>query len=275
MLNKSILQSVRAASEVREQQKKERGEQQTYKQGLPRIAYVTNEPLFFSFLTKVLVELPIHFVFDKQTNIMDHVICERLYEGTLDQLESPTECPHCNVLTDKGRMSRPTDVLVTTVYAHSLEGKKGTSKKTQKEFEFDPITNLVIRPGKGKANFEAIDVLKNKAIKGQPGKSALDPGMYVFEISKSGKGVETQYHAPKLIPDEMLGDEFDRHSAKAKAALEEASKQSEEVQYQRILGSFGNCKWEVFGLDEPSSDSVESKEVTTQSAGKKAKNELD
>lgn len=268
MANLELLQAGRKLAAARSEQNKVRDEQMAsnaiYKQ-FPRMSFLkSDEPLFFSFLHEKVYEFYMHIVWNEERKTMDYILCEQTYTGVVDD---PKEvCATCNGHDGRGNELKPTLVGMATVYAHSNEGKTGETAKG-KEYDLDTTINVLFRPGKSMVNLEAIGVLN--------GKGALKPGRFIFELLKTGTGKETQYHAPKITPAELLGDEFNPASDEFKKALKKYAGKTEDEILQGLFINLKNVKWDDFGIDEPVLDAVESEsESTKQPANKKSKDAL-
>jgi len=292
MVNKRLFEQAKQqtlqASEDKAKMAKEREEREKEfksRQGLPRLTWMKEDvPLYFYLLSDIL-EFPCHKLWvetnfnGKKSGKDVYYICDRLYEGaSLTETPTPggfqTACKHCNTLDERGKLPKPSPYRFATVHALSLEGQVGGSG--DKAYPLDTVVNIVIRPGKALANFKKLDTLANKAIPGKPGKSALDPGMYIFEMSKTGKGKETQYFGPSIANVELLGDEFDPDSEESKKSRERYAAMTEDERTQHTMCSLANVKWEEFDLDEPKAVVIESKdEEPTQPASKKSRKALD
>ena len=282
MVNKLLITRAKEGSAAKKQANEEAAqkiEENKLRAGYPRMHYLTaDEPFIFTFLNEpdLTIEIPIHFHFeegkDGKAGRMYHYICERLYEDNLNDLDSPTECKHCNTLSDQGFKDKPKFCRVATVFAHQLEGKTGLTSKG-KEFNYNPVVNIPIRPGKAMAGFDKLDALAGGTVKGRPGVSPLDPGVFIYELLKTGKGKDTQYHPISVCNVDILGDEFDPNSPGRQAALKAFAAMTKDEKYQNLLCSLDNVKWDIWGIDEPKPINVESSE-DKKTPTKKSKDEL-
>ena len=292
MVNKRLFeqakqQTIQAAEEKaqRASEREQRDKELKAKEGLPRLAWLqTDVPLYFYFLSEI-IELPCHKKWEETTYGTKkkgkevYYICDRLYEGSsliADVGEGfETDCPHCHELNDRGKHEKPSPYRFATVHALSREGQ--VIGEGDKAYKLDTVVNIVIRPGKGLANFKNLDKITNKALPGKPGRSATDPGLFIFEMYKTGSGKETQYFGPSVANMDLLGDEFDPDSQESKDNRNRYAAMDESERFQHTLCSLGNVRWEEFGLDEPKPIVVESKdeEPTTQPASKRSRKALE
>jgi len=282
MVNKLLITRAKEGAAAKQQANEEAIqtiEDRKARDGFPRMHYLlSDEPFIFTFLNEpdLTIELPIHFHYEQGKNGKPgkflHYICERLYEDNLSDLTNPTDCKFCNTRNDKGYENKPSFCRIATVYAHQLEGVTKISQKG-KEYNPSPIVNIPIRPGKGMAGFEKLDALAGGTVRGRPGVSPLDPGVFIYELLKTGKGQETQYHPISACNVDTLGDEFDPDSPGRQAALKKFAAMTKDEKFQNLLACMENVKWDEWGIDEPKASVVESSE-DKKNPTKKSKDEL-
>ena len=123
------------------------------------------------------------------------------------------------------------------------------------------------------AGFEKLDALAGGTVRGRPGVSPLDPGVFIYELLKTGKGQETQYHPISACNVDTLGDEFDPDSPGRQAALKKFAAMTKDEKFQNLLACMENVKWDEWGIDEPKASVVESSE-DKKNPTKKSKDEL-
>lgn len=266
MVNKALLDAGRQINAERDEQKKTALEEMAQRAVTSRFPNRTflrhNEPLFYSTLVEQVFELPVHEVWNGKG--FDYVLCDKTYAGTDPSFND--SCTVCKELDDYGSPRKAKVMAFQIIYSHSAEGRTGISKTTGKEYKFHTTLLLPINPGKGGSNLEALSVFR--------GKGQLKPGKFVFEIKKTGAGKETVYHPPIIAHPDVYSEEFDANSAEAKAAREKFANMSEDEQYQCVLVHLKNVKWDLWGIDEPTADVVDSEKESTKPAGKKSKDAL-
>lgn len=213
---------------------------------------------------KDFLNLSIHIKKDEQSGRWINYICNNEVYRKADPDYS--ECILCAERDGQGRkLDPPKRVKAFPAFVHDLEGEIRTSK-AGKEYEANPINIIMLRAGKGNKNFMSLENLKLRSAQ----TDIFEPGKYVFEIKKLGTGIETSYEPIELVPNEFLGDEFDRNSKACKEALARFTKKTSDEIYQDILSVCGNVDYPLWGLDEPKPFVVDSKEVTTNKKAKSA-----
>jgi len=266
MVNKLLLEAGKKFAAENAEQKKQRDAEMATRaitSKFPRLTYLKNdEPLFFSFLHETVYDFPVHDIWTGSS--MEYHLCDKTYQAADPSFAD--SCEKCEELNDYGNKRRPKQLAFAIIYAHSYEGKTGKTKKG-KEFTFNTTVILPINPGKGGSNLAELAILQ--------GRGSLVPGKRVFQIKKTGEGKDTIYHPPIPCHPDDLGDEFNPNSDEFKAALAKYAAMSDEEVIQGLLINLKNVKYDLFGIDEPVADVVESEnETITKPAGRKAKDGL-
>lgn len=273
MVNKNLLNAGKIIVENKAKEAEERKANLPKSvKGLPKVLnFRANEPVFVSPLVEDALDLTLHIEYvepqGKRRGYYSYSICNEFYK--VAGLSSE-DCEKCLELDGYGNPKKTTDVKVLPVYVHSYEGKVFVDPQSGQETPYGTEKILIVRPGKSKANFSHFDTL---AVKG-----AFTPGKFIFEVKKVGEGKDTQYMPLTVTPTEFLGDEFDPASSQFKAALKKWSEMTEDQIYQAKLHNFirSDAEWELWGVDVPKANEVESITKTDSAAkGKKSKNALE
>jgi hypothetical protein len=212
------------------------------------------------------LNLPIHIYKDPVTGNIVNGICNSLYKRP---------CGLCEALNDMGVKANPIKkVKAFPAYVHDYEGEQRVSKKSGRMYSLNPICVVLLRGGKGDANFKAMDELQEIKNKRTQGQDVFAPGRFLFQLRKSGSGINTTYSPLAIVDPEDLGDEFDPNSPQAKAALEEFKAKTPDQIYAFTLSALSNVDWQEWDLDEPVHDMLDLTKVSPVK-GKSAKDALE
>ena len=267
MVNKALLtEATRAMSQAPS------GSNKTYAPRTSLLILKSGKPSHITTLAnrEHFLNLPIHIYSEREgdRDVIKNAICNSLYQNA----DPSATCHLCPMLNDKGQPLHPIKYIKAfPVYVHDLEGEVKTAK-SGREYTLNPICIAMLRSGRKGSNFHAMDALQEQMEKKQKG-DVFTPGRHIFQMKRSGEGLMTTYEPLSIIHPDFLGDEFDPNSEGVKKALEVFTNKTPDEIYQTTLLPFTNVRWDIWGLDRPTEDVVQSEAVTTDS-GKKAKNAL-
>lgn len=278
MINKILKESTNKIQVAKQEVAKRIEEDQAKRElvrGFPKpLSIVPDKPYYISFLHDFNygLELLLHDVWEYNETfnkkVKKRIICNKLYKD-IDPIYN--QCDICESFRDDGIKQKAYPVRVFIGFVHTLNGEKFQPPGSDKIYELDPVRLVEVRFGRNKS---IIQQLEKDHTRGKFLKS-------VFELSKVGTGKDTVYmpltaydnNEDWLVTELKLGEQ-------AKISIPGATDQlyksySEDEICQRILQSYENVKWDLWGVNPPiPEEETPEPEMEKVAASKKASKAL-